>query len=285
MIGKWLWVSILTFYLLLSSGCNINNAEVTIEEETQIVDDSQKIVPCTAYIVTAVSDVEKAAKDSSYIEEAEKAVINGLAYESLWTMYDLQCKLNEIKYNNFIDKKKILILGDSITAGMGMYYTEAGGNAQIENAWWQYIDKDKNNVMFLAVGGMGIIQQGVMKEQISYGALDMLKYAEEISNMGKEYDEIIIALSTNDYSYSEDEYGTALMEMLDYLKENYECEKYGLINFYNHEDKMEEVAEQYSYKFVNVNMLGIDKYDLEIDDIHPSSKGQQQIYEVVKNIF
>jgi lysophospholipase L1-like esterase len=238
----------------------------------------------TPAALKAVNAVSNAWTGKAYISDTEMAIVNNLAYENLWTMYYLQAQLNEMKYAKS-KKQKILILGDSITNGMGISYTGKQGNAEIENAWWQYIDKWKYDTMFLAVGGMGVIQQGLINNVASESGFNMLKYAEKVSQMGKEYDKIVIALSTNDYSYSDAEYEKALSEMMDYFKKNYKSKEYILLNFYNHEDAMKVVAKKYSSKFIDIDMKKIDKFDPDYDSIHPSAIGQKQIFDLVKDSF
>jgi lysophospholipase L1-like esterase len=238
----------------------------------------------TPETLRAVNTISKAWADKYYIKQAEKEIVNNLAYKNLWTMYYLQAQLNELKYSKS-DKKKILIIGDSITNGMGASYKGDKGNAEIQNAWWQYIDQIKYDIMFLAVGGMGVIQQGLINNFVSDSGFDMLKYAEKVSKMGKDYDKIVIALSTNDYVYSDYQYERALGEMLEYMQKNYRSKEYILLNFYNHEDAMKSAAKDYSAKFIDVDMTKIDKFNPAKDDIHPSAKGQRQIYEAVKESF
>lgn len=238
----------------------------------------------TPETLKAVNTISKAWADKYYIKEAEKEIVNNLAYENLWTMYYLQAQLNELKYSKSA-KKKILIIGDSITNAMGASYKGDEGKAEIQNAWWQYIDQTKYDIMFLAVGGMGVIQQGLINNIVSDSGFDMFKYAEKISQMGKNYDKIVIALSTNDYVYSDYAYENALGEMLDYIQDNYNSKEYILLNFYNHEEAMKNVAKKYSAKFLDVDMAKIDKFNPVKDDIHPSAKGQRQIYEAVKESF
>jgi lysophospholipase L1-like esterase len=233
-----------------------------------------------------VASVTKAWTDKTAIKDAEKGVVDNLAYENLWSMYFLEAQLNQIKYQKAsTGKSKILILGDSITAGMGITYTGKQANAEVENAWWQSIDASRNEVMFLAVGGIGVIQQGLVNNVASDSGFDMLKYAEKVSTMGKDYDKIVIALSTNDYNYSDAEYSKALSQMMDYLKSNYKSKQYIFLNFYKHKDAMKEVAKKYSAKYIDVDMTKIDKYNSKIDNTHPSAKGQKQIYELIKSNF
>jgi lysophospholipase L1-like esterase len=252
-----------------------------LKNEAYSLGENSVYTPAALKAVNAVSD---AWTGKEYISDTEMAIVNNLAYENLWTMYYLQAQLNEMKYAKS-KKQKILILGDSITNGMGISYTGKQGNAEIENAWWQYIDKWKYDTMFLAVGGMGVIQQGLINNVASESGFDMLKYAEKVSQMGKEYDKIVIALSTNDYSYSDAEYEKALSEMMDYFKKNYKSKEYILLNFYNHEDAMKKVAKKYSSKFIDIDMKNIDKFNPDYDNIHPSAIGQKQIYDLVKDSF
>jgi lysophospholipase L1-like esterase len=232
----------------------------------------------------AVNAVNKAWGDFSTIKQAEKTAINNTAYENLWSMSYLQAQMNEMKYKK-TTKNKILIIGDSIALGMGISYDGNDPQVQVENAWWQNIDQSKNEVMFLAVGGMGVLQQGLINGMASHDALGMLRYAEKISVMGKQYDRIVIALSTNDYNYSSEEYSIGLSTLMDYFKNNYKTNQYIFINFENHEDAMKSVAQKYSAKFIDVDMSKIDKFNPVIDKTHPSAEGQKQIYEAVKSAF
>lgn len=230
----------------------------------------------TPSLLKALSSIDKAWKDKSYIKEAEQNIINPLSVENPWTMAYLEGQLNMIKAKDK-EKQQILIIGDSITLGIGADYLDKKPITKVQDTWWNSYDSSKYQFSTLAIGGIGVLRSGMVS------ALELVKFVESNSKSPKEYDKVIIALSTNDVYYSKEEYKKALMELVDYVKANYTLKQLVFINFNHFEDTMEEVAKSYGGAFIDIDMKEIHKCDSKIDDIHPSSKGQKQIYEIIKS--
>lgn len=237
----------------------------------------------TPEVIAAIGAVNRAWKDEAYIPEAEEIVVNGLSYKNLWSMCYFQNQLNMIKAKLNNDKEKILIIGDSLSLGMGAAYEDKNPLTTLEKVWWRKLDKDRFQFSFIAVGGMGVIQQGLMNNIASERAIDMVKYAEATTEVKRDYDKVIIALSTNDNWYLGSDYKLALRELVDYIKDNYKVKDFILLNFYAHENEMKEVAEETNAKFLDIDMFKISKFNSEIDNFHPSAEGYEQISELLWN--
>jgi arginase family enzyme len=270
----------------------------TYEETLTLIDDIENLVDreyllsevtswgsefvYTDNTIKAIESLLVASNDYSLdnVTKAEKSIVNKLCYENLWTMYYLQGKLNNLTYENTKDKKQILILGDSISLGMATRYKNNGGSkTTIENVYWQYISKEKYNVNFLAVGGLGLIEKPQINDTQMDNALNLLKYQEKYSGVNKEYDKIFITFGTNDSQNSKASYMDALDEYVSYILENYNANEYILMNFYFYEKQMEKIAEKYDITYIDIDMDCVDISDDDIYAIHPSVKGQEEIFE------
>lgn len=236
----------------------------------------------TTEVIAAINAVNRAWKDEAYIPRAEEIVVDGLSYKNLWSMCYFQNQLNIIKAKLNNNKEKILIIGDSLSLGMGAVYDGKNPLTTLEKVWWRNLDKDRFQFSFIAVGGMGVIQQGLMNNIASERAIDMVKYAEATTEVKRDYDKVIIALSTNDNWYLGSDYKLALRELVDYIKDNYKVKEFILLNFYAHENEMKEVAEETNAKFLDIDMFKISKFNSEIDNFHPSAEGYEQIAELIK---
>jgi lysophospholipase L1-like esterase len=230
----------------------------------------------TKNTVVAVDGLNLAWQNKLAVSEAEKLVVNNLAYENSHTMNYLQAALNELKYNKNKEKKQILILGDSITIAMGTEYVDGKPQTHIEDAWWQYIDKEGCNINFLGVGGLGLLYK---PENTGKSALEMLKFVVEDTKMQKNYDKIIIALGTNDFSYSKKDYLEALDNYVLYLKGTFKTQEIIFLNFFYHEEEMKNIAKKYKSPFVDIDIKKIEYFDSNIDCFHPSAEGHKNIYE------
>ncbi|WP_055666444.1 SGNH/GDSL hydrolase family protein [Desnuesiella massiliensis] len=234
-------------------------------------------------VIASINAVSRAWEDEAYIPKAEEIVVNELSYKNLWSMCYFQNQLNMIKAKLNNDKEKILIIGDSLSLGMGAVYDGKDPLTTLERVWWRNLDQDRFQFSFTAIGGMGVIQQGLMNNIASERAIDMVKYAEATTEVKKDYDKVIIALSTNDNWYLGSDYKLALRELVDYIKNNYKVKEFILLNFYAHENEMKEVAEETNSKFLDVDMSKISKFNTEIDDFHPSAEGYSQIAELLRD--
>ena len=237
----------------------------------------------TPEVIAAIDAVNRAWKDEAYIPKAEEIAVDGLSYKNLWSMCYFQNQLNMIKAKLNNNKEKILIIGDSLSLGMGAVYDGKNPLTTLEKVWWRNLDKDRFQFSFIAVGGMGVIQQGLMNNIASERAIDMVKYAEATTEVKRDYDKVIIALSTNDNWYLGSDYKLALRELVDYIKDNYKVKDFILLNFYSHENEMKEVAEETNSKFLDIDMFKISKFNSEIDNFHPSAEGYIQIAELLQD--
>lgn len=227
----------------------------------------------------AIKALNKARLDETYIEEAEKAIVNSLVYKNAWTMSFLLNELNNIKYK-IQNKTNILIIGDSIVLGMSSLYENGKPLTRVENAWWRELDPTYNTSL-IAVGGMGVLEPGGYKLNPTYAALGMLKFAEEVNRINTAYDKIVIALSTNDFYYSPEEYKKALNELVEHIESKYNFKEIIFMNFFYHEKDMEEVAKVHGGKFIDIDMNSINKFNSDTDPWHPSIEGQKQIADII----
>ncbi|MBU3194847.1 SGNH/GDSL hydrolase family protein [Clostridium algidicarnis] len=237
----------------------------------------------TTYVFTesvdeAVAAIDKAWLNKDCIKEAEMKIVNNLSYENPWSMAYLEGQLNMVKAKNK-EKQQVLIIGDSITLGMGAEYMDGSPKTKVENTWWNNLDQSKYEFSTLAVGGIGVLKSGIMS------GLELVKFIESSSTPNNSYDKIIIALSTNDDKYSNKEYKEALRGLVDYVKIKYTGKELIFINFHDMEDAMKEVANSYNATFIDIDMDKIDKCNLKKDNIHPSVKGHSQISDVLKKYF
>jgi lysophospholipase L1-like esterase len=263
-------------YELLYREINKMSNELQREALLRELDILGKELIYTENTVAAIDGINLAWQNRLDISELEKLVVNKLAYENSRTMYYLQATLNELKYNKTKDKKQILILGDSITLAMGTVYVDGEPQTHIEDAWWQYIDKKKYNVNFLGVGGLGLLSK---PESTGKNALEMLEFIIENTKMPRSFDKIIIALGTNDFRWTKEEYVEALDKYIVYLKENFNTEEIIFLDLFYHQEEMKRVAEKYKSPFVDIDMNKVMYFDSNIDNIHPSSEGHKNIYE------
>ncbi|WP_055666447.1 SGNH/GDSL hydrolase family protein [Desnuesiella massiliensis] len=241
----------------------------------QLVDYGKKRI-FTKNLLYALQSIDRAWINKNYIKEAEQNIINKLSDENPWNMAYLQGQLNMIKAKNK-EKEQILIIGDSITLGIGADYLNKKPITKVQDAWWNKFLNSKYEFSTMAVGGIGVLNSGMTS------GLELVKFIESASTPSKVYNKIIIALSTNDVTYSSEEYERALMELVNYIKNNYSSNQLLFVNFHNFEDVMEKVSKLYRGIFIDINMDRINKYDTNIDNIHPSSRGQEEIYKILKD--
>jgi lysophospholipase L1-like esterase len=262
----------------------IKDEEVRKEYFDETIKLAQEFV-FTNNLKIALDALNKASNDLSYIKEAEKKITNGLAYENPWSMSYLQDQLNYLKSLN-TNKKQVLIIGDSITLGMGSYYDENNNPVcNVDKTWWNDLDKDDYEFSIIAVGGMGVVREGKINNIVSGCGIDMLKFAEKTTNFNKKYDKVIIALSCNDDVIESQGYKNYLKEIVDYMKQNYKVEEYMFVNFYSHKEDMKEIADIYKSKYIDIDMSKINKFNPTLDDTHPSIKGQSEIEKLLEIYF
>jgi lysophospholipase L1-like esterase len=231
----------------------------------------------------AVQALNDAKQDRSKITSSQQTIINNLCYENSWSMAYLLNQINELKGQDN-SKEQILILGDSISLGMGSIYNGAKEPVcSSQTAWCTRFDPNKYEYSLIAVGGMGVAQPGYINGILTGDALDMLKYAEKTSNIRKKYDKIILAVGSNDSLYDQETYKNKYSELMDYLDKYYRTSKYDFINFYTYPDEMKEISDKYHGNFFKIDMRNIDKINKNVDEIHPSSLGYKQIWDLLKD--